>query len=1173
MARARRILALTARSVATVAALVLLAALLIEGLIATANTARGRDALAWAVAQATGGQVRLSGIEGRFPEAPRIGRIEVSDAQGTWLTIEALSLDWSPRRLLAREVAVAELSAARVAVTREPAGASQSTGSGGGFALPVRIVLGRLHVGRLELGAPVLGQAAVFALDGMARLDAADRGQAELALRRLDGDGTYRLAARLDGGAVSADLTAREPEDGPVSVLAGLPGVMLDARLDGPRAGAAARIVLETGGLRLEANGPVDLDRQRADLAVDASAAEGATLVADSGLYGTARLALHAGLTGERIHLEADGTLDLAGEGSPLPGLLGKDALIGATVELNGPDIAVSRLELSGRVGTLAAHGGLTADRLVADWKLALPALAALEPTLSGALNAEGHVVGTLDDMTTAIDLTGTVSAAGVAGGPLTARIVASGLPNAPSGRVEATGELLGAPLALGVALTRAADGTLHAGIEHADWRGAHAEGALTLPPGATVPLGKLDLRIERLEELRPLLDLPLTGAVTASLDSGGQGARLTVEARRAGLVGSAMVGRATISASIADPAHPRADIRLTADDIQAAGLTDPARLSAAAAVDIAARQANLSVFDVVWKGETLRLLAPLNVGFADGVTLGGLRLGLRQAVLEANGRVAPTLDLTARLRGLTPDIAAIFAPGLAADGVMQADATLSGPPARPTGTLRLEGAGLHVRGGAGAGLPAAHLLASAALSGGTARIDASLTAGSTHLTANGLVPLDPAGPLDVHAGGSADLAMLDPLLAPDGRRVGGRAVLDARLTGRLDDPRLAGTLRLSDGSVRDDVAGISVTGIGATLQADGESIRIEQLAGKAGAGRIDVTGHVDVLAPGMPVDLAIVARNATPLSSDRLSATMDADLAIRGMAAGQLALSGTVALHRADIRLPDRLPASIAVLDVRIPGAPPPPPPPPEPDVALDLRIDAPRQIFVRGRGVDAELGGRLRLRGTLANPQPDGRFQMRRGQLSLASQTLSFTRGTIGFDGGHLTDPSLDFLASTTSANVTANLAIGGTVANPKITLSSSPDLPQDEVLSRLLLGRSASSLSPLELAQIASALASLTGAGSAVGDPLERVRSGLGLDRLSVGANNMLEAGTYVAPGVYLGARQGVSGTSQSVVQIDIARGLKLEATVGNGTASATGTGGSQGSGVGVVYQFEY
>jgi translocation and assembly module TamB len=96
--------------------------------------------------------------------------------------------------------------------------------------------------------------------------------------------------------------------------------------------------------------------------------------------------------------------------------------------------------------------------------------------------------------------------------------------------------------------------------------------------------------------------------------------------------------------------------------------------------------------------------------------------------------------------------------------------------------------------------------------------------------------------------------------------------------------------------------------------------------------------------------------------------------------------------------------------------------------------------------------------------------------------------------------------------------------------------------------------------------------------VGDPLDKVRQGLGLDRLAVrnGANGnpALEAGRYIAPRVYLGARQGSSGGSQASVQVDIAKGLKLEATTGAGGGSATGTAGaSNGTSVGLTYQFEY
>jgi translocation and assembly module TamB len=126
--------------------------------------------------------------------------------------------------------------------------------------------------------------------------------------------------------------------------------------------------------------------------------------------------------------------------------------------------------------------------------------------------------------------------------------------------------------------------------------------------------------------------------------------------------------------------------------------------------------------------------------------------------------------------------------------------------------------------------------------------------------------------------------------------------------------------------------------------------------------------------------------------------------------------------------------------------------------------------------------------------------------------------------------------------------------------------------------LFGSGVGKLGALEVAEIASALATLTGSGGGFGDPLDKVRQGLGLDRLSVrnGANGSpsLEAGRYIAPRVYLGAKQGSNGGTQASVQVDIAKGLKLEATAGTGGGSATGASGeSNGSSVGLKYQFEY
>ncbi len=65
-------------------------------------------------------------------------------------------------------------------------------------------------------------------------------------------------------------------------------------------------------------------------------------------------------------------------------------------------------------------------------------------------------------------------------------------------------------------------------------------------------------------------------------------------------------------------------------------------------------------------------------------IAIDRLRLGLRQAMLEVAGHAGTTLDLTASLRNLPADIAAMIAPDYAADGTMQAEARITGTAARP---------------------------------------------------------------------------------------------------------------------------------------------------------------------------------------------------------------------------------------------------------------------------------------------------------------------------------------------------------------------------------------------------------------------------------------------------------------------------------------------------------
>ena len=384
----------------------------------------------------------------------------------------------------------------------------------------------------------------------------------------------------------------------------------------------------------------------------------------------------------------------------------------------------------------------------------------------------------------------------------------------------------------------------------------------------------------------------------------------------------------------------------------------------------------------------------------------------------------------------------------------------------------------------------------------------------------------------------------------------------------------------MTGGDYRNAVTGVRLSNIGGTLTGDGTKLVIERLAGRTtGGGTIGVRGSVDVGAPGLPADLTITARNARPVTSDLVTATIGADLRVTGPVLGGGAIAGEVRIDEAEIRVPEKLPASVPVLTGvqergRPPAGAPRPPPPPAaagpgvPPLSLAVKVSAPRQIFVRGRGIDIEMGGEVTIGGTTAAPVPSGGLTLRRGTLDILARKLTFQRGSISFGSGTLI-PQLDLAAQTTVRSTTITVTVTGTPTAPEVAFTSSPELPQDEVLARLLFDRPTSNLSPLEIAQLAQALAQLTGVGGGSG-PLDKIRNALGLDRLGVSGNETgtgasVEAGRYVAPGVFLGVRQGTNGGQTGVgVQVEITPHIKLEGQTATGPA---------GDRLGLSYELEY
>ncbi len=1033
-------------------------------------------------------------------------------------------------------------------------------------------------------------------------------GKLDIVELSADGAGFHRLEAHWDADTEQANLAAR---------LDGL-------RVPGPRADIlqAAPLIFEAHARLDAADRPVvfslthPLVKSEGRFATLGSLQGEAHLtlpdltpfaaLAGMHLKGASTLDLRTRLRGDGAALELSGQLGITAGKGPLPALVGEASTIAVAAELEGRNIKLSRMRFEGKSLDFSANGDLVANRIDLHWKLALADLGVLTETLSGPISAQGSLFGPTENFAVAAELNGELATRGFAAAPMAAKVQLTGLPDSPSGRIKAQGKLAGSPLDIDLGLQRKAACATALMIERADWKSAHAVGTLTLNKGATLPVGEIGLSVGRLADFGQLLGEPLSGSLSARMEAKQPGAHpqafVEIEARNIAVAGRAGIGQASLITLITNPTvNPRLEGRLSLNDVKAGGHAGSARMDwngdlealrmsvsavspsppgggtqlvSQAVLDAKSKKLDLASLKLTSKGETLSLLAPARIAFAEGVNLSPIRLGFRQGTLEIQGRIAPTLDLALAMRDIPANLAAPFAAEFDLAGMLQAEGSVTGTPAQPIASFRIEASNIRQRKGPGAGLPPVQLMASASLADNIADIDARLTAGPV-MTLALTGQASAGGLLDLRASGTADLKMLNPLLGAGGRRVQGQAILDVAIQGPFKAPQARGSLRLTKGDFEDFSLGAHIGDINALLEASGETIRITRFDGRAGPGTIKAEGSVEVLRPDMPIKLSLIARNARPLSSDRLTVNLDSHLDIDGNALGAINVVGAIHVNRAEISIPEHLPASIAVLKVRDPNAPPPAlAEKPRSNLVVDLKIDAPGQIFVRGRGLDAELGGRIQVRGAIDDLQPEGRFQMRRGQFDLAGQTLSFSKGEVSFDGGTLTDPALKFVASKSNGNITATITVSGTARKPKITLQSVPELPQDEVLAQLLFASSTSNLGPLQLAQIASALASLTGAASGIGGTLEQVRKGLGLSRLSMGGGQTgptLEAGKYVAPGIYMGAKQGLSATTtQGAVQIDITRRLKLEGAIGTGSTTTSNSGSGS---VGILYQYEY
>lgn len=934
----------------------------------------------------------------------------------------------------------------------------------------------------------------------------------------------------------------------------------------------------------------VSFDLRLPDLAPLAAAA-GQSIAGRSALKGTLRQ------DATTTYLEAEANSELrAGSATIMGQLLGGTSRLQLSATLTPRALAIKRLALSARQLSLSASG--TAERGAGEAAPAIAAVhvrysasisdvSALAPSVAGTASANGSVDGPLKSLAAEMHLASSLSVGGAAREDLKASISARGLPKLTSAALKADGRFAAAPLQLDASLERTGADALHLTVHRAQWKSARLAGDVTSGTDFASGHGSLRLTVDRLTDLQTFVGTKLAGSLQSSLELRSGRGRTDVRARleTQNLVAADLPANVLLTASGPTTAlSVQLGIRVPRVRGEAVSLESASRLN------LNSRVLTLERVEVLYHHQTLRLLAPARVSFADGLAIRSLKLGMQKAVLTLDGSISPALDVRATVHHVDPTLINAFLPQTLAQGTLDADAHLEGKTSAPSGLVTVDAVGVRLASDAARDLHAIDLHAKARLADDSAQLDARLSASQTsQLSLTGSAPLKNEGSLHLKLTGQLDVALANALLEAHGQRAAGILAVNATIGGKVSAPEVSGAVDLTKGELRDYVQGIHLSDVSAHLVGEQGTLRLVRFTARAPPGELSITGTVGVLQPKMPVDLKLTAKNAQPVTSDILTTNLNADVTVSGTLRERLQVSGSIDLHRTVIGVPNSMPPQVAVLDVRRQGQAAPPPPERKLVIALDLRLHAPREILVQGRGLNAELGGDLHVTGTSDEPRVSGGFELIRGTFALAGSTLTFTKGEVAFNGAGLRgriDPTLDFTAQSTVADATATLHITGLADAPQFELSSSPALPQDEILARLLFGETASQLTVVQLAEIGAALATLGGVGGGGPNPLVKVQKALGLDRLSVGTSSgsaqgsqntgtSVEAGRYVSNRVFVGAKQSTTGFSQVEVDVDLSKHLKLQTRVGNGTATTQGVTpeNDPGSSVGLTYQFEY
>lgn len=382
-----------------------------------------------------------------------------------------------------------------------------------------------------------------------------------------------------------------------------------------------------------------------------------------------------------------------------------------------------------------------------------------------------------------------------------------------------------------------------------------------------------------------------------------------------------------------------------------------------------------------------------------------------------------------------------------------------------------------------------------------------------------------------------------------------GPLAVGADIGGRLADPVIRGSLRTQNGRLESQVTGMVIDHVASQATFSGPQLIFREITGQTtGGGSISGGGNITFSGGKTLLNLSFNASQALLLNRDDVAARVTGRVDLKSDANGGL-IAGDLKLNKGRFQLGHAsAAAAVPQLNVRETGLD-------EEDVIepaslhpwkLNLKL-AGSDLQVTGLGISSRWTTNLQIGGLADAPRFTGRADLVQGNYDFAGRIFRIDRGVIRFRGESPPDPLLDIHAEASVQGLDASVNVRGTGVRPEISFASTPPMPQDELLSRILFGTSITNLSAPEALQLASAVAALQSGNGSL-DPINALRRAIGLDRLRVvpadvatGQKTALGAGKYITRRLYVEVITDGAGYSATQVEYQMTRWLSLLSTV--------------------------